>query len=97
MKALIFDLDDTLLNSKKQIGMLTRRALIDSHNAGYQLVLATSRPIRAVRHFVDNEILALCATTTLNGCVIHKQGQQDSPQIVGRLGTSTLLLFDTLS
>jgi phosphoglycolate phosphatase-like HAD superfamily hydrolase len=64
MKALIFDLDGTLLNSEKRIGNLTRQALLDCHEAGYRLILATSRPIRAVRQFVEPEILDLCLSIT---------------------------------
>jgi HAD superfamily hydrolase (TIGR01484 family) len=93
MMALIFDLDDTLLNSEKRIGKATRQALLDCHEAGYRLILATSRPIRAVRHFVERDILDLCLSITLNGAVAHKLALQGRPQMFGRLGpgTSTLL------
>jgi phosphoglycolate phosphatase-like HAD superfamily hydrolase len=93
MMALIFDLDDTLLNSEKRIGKATRQALLDCHEAGYRLILATSRPIRAVRHFVERDILDLCLSITLNGVVAHKLALQGRPQMFGRLGpgTSTLL------
>lgn len=96
MMALIFDLDDTLLNSEKRIGKVTRQALLDCHEAGYRLILATSRPIRAVRQFVEREILELCLSITLNGAVVHKRALQNRPQVFGRLGPGTSILLRRL-
>lgn len=97
MMALIFDLDDTLLSSEKRIGKATRQALLECHEAGYRLVLATSRPIRAVRHFVDREILELCLSITLNGAVVHERALQNRPQMFGRLGPDTSTLLQRLA
>ncbi len=87
MKALIFDLDDTLLNSQKRIGEKTKRALIDCNEAGYRLIIATSRPIRAVRDFVDKETLSLFTTITLNGCVVYEPDALEQPRTMGCLGS----------
>ncbi|MFA4994862.1 MAG: HAD-IIB family hydrolase [Bdellovibrionales bacterium] len=97
MQALIFDLDDTLLNSKKRIGEKTKRALFDCHNAGFQLIIATSRPIRAVRHFVEKEILDLCISVTLNGCVVYKAKKKSTAQIIGRLGSGAAALLKSIN
>lgn len=96
MKSLIFDLDDTLLNSEKRIGEITRQALLECHEAGYRLILATSRPVRAVRHFVERDILDLCLSITLNGAVFHERALQERRQMFGRLGPGTSALLRRL-
>lgn len=84
MIALAFDLDDTLLNSAKRIGEDTRRALNEWLAAEKHVLLATSRPIRAVREFVDDELIQGCHTVTLNGAV-WQYGNGD-PIAEARLG-----------
>ncbi|MCL2505318.1 MAG: HAD family hydrolase [Alphaproteobacteria bacterium] len=87
MKALIFDLDDTLLNSQKRIGEKTKRALVVCNNAGYRLIIATSRPIRSVQDFIDKEILSLFTIITLNGCVVYEPDALEYPRTMGCLGS----------
>lgn len=76
MKALVFDLDDTLLDSAKRIGPRTRRALDDWLADGREIVLATSRPIRKVRAFIPAELFRRCEIITMNGAVQHSGGRQ---------------------
>lgn len=74
LKALVFDLDDTLLNSAKEIGPRTRRALDQWLASGREIVLATSRPIRKVRAFLPAELYRSCEIITMNGAVHHSGG-----------------------
>jgi hydroxymethylpyrimidine pyrophosphatase-like HAD family hydrolase len=83
IKALAFDLDDTLLNSKQCIGSHTREVLDQWFDAGRHLILATSRPIRAVRRFIDSDLLDRCHIITLNGAV--SQYGQGEPSAYAKL------------
>ncbi|MGX7092762.1 Cof-type HAD-IIB family hydrolase [Hutsoniella sourekii] len=47
-KMLVLDIDDTLLNSHHEVSDRTFDALIQFQDAGYQLVLASGRPIESV-------------------------------------------------
>ena len=76
MKTLVFDLDDTLLNRNKKIGFKTQTELIRQIECGSDIVLATSRPIRAVRRFVDAELLKSITVISLNGAICHHPNGQ---------------------
>lgn len=52
-RAIVMDIDGTLLNSKKQISDLTREALIAAQNKGVQLILASGRPTAAMTHYAE--------------------------------------------
>ncbi len=69
MTVLAFDLDDTLLNSDKKIGAHTKQVLCRWLGNGNYVFLATSRPMRAVKRFVEMELLERCYNVTLNGAV----------------------------
>lgn len=71
MRVLAFDLDDTLLNSHKQIAPGTYRTLVNWLDRGQRIYLATSRPIRSVRRFIPSELLARVSVITLNGAVVY--------------------------
>lgn len=86
MQALIFDLDDTLLDTRKNIGPRTRHALMACSHAGFRLVIATSRPIRAVQNFIDPAFLSYFTLITLNGSILFPRGSDQQPRIIGRLG-----------
>ena len=96
MRALIFDLDDTLLDSEKRIGDVTRQALFAAHDAGFRIILATSRPIRTIRHFLDDNILSVCVSVSLNGAVVHEEPRTDASQMFGNLGANTAPLVERL-
>lgn len=76
MKALVFDLDDTLLNSAKEIGPRTRRAMDAWLAGGREIVIATSRPIRKVRAFLPEDYFLRCEIVTMNGAARHFAGGQ---------------------
>lgn len=72
VRAIVLDLDFTLLTRDKQVRPRTVDSLIRAHDLGYQLIIATSRPVRAVRSFVPAELLQRCTLITLNGAVVHE-------------------------
>ncbi|MEO6873316.1 MAG: HAD-IIB family hydrolase [Opitutaceae bacterium] len=74
MKALVFDLDDTLLDSRKRIGPDTLATLYAWIASDRKVILATSRPIRAVRAFIPARLLDLCEVISLNGAIHHSRG-----------------------
>lgn len=76
MKALVFDLDDTLLDTAKRIGPRTRRALDAWLADGREIIFATSRPIRKVRAMLPTELIQRCDIITMNGAVQHVAGVQ---------------------
>jgi len=83
VKILVFDLDDTLLNRNKVIGPATRVALNEWIDSNGTVVLATSRPSRAVRRFIDPELLSKSHQITLNGAVCQSQGDT---RVIATLG-----------
>ncbi|MDB6095487.1 MAG: Cof-type family hydrolase [Verrucomicrobia bacterium] len=75
LKVLVFDLDDTLLDRRKQIGPETMAALLDWIQAGRKICIATSRPYRAVKLFVTKPLLDSCEVISLNGAIQHSAGK----------------------
>lgn len=47
-KLLVLDLDGTLVNSRKEITPITRRALLKAQQSGVHLVLASGRPVDSI-------------------------------------------------
>ncbi|WLD56867.1 HAD-IIB family hydrolase [Salinispirillum sp. LH 10-3-1] len=72
IKAIVLDLDFTLLKRNKTVGERTLESLIEAHEQGYTLIIATSRPIRVVRGLVPAELLERTTLITLNGAVVHE-------------------------
>jgi Cof subfamily protein (haloacid dehalogenase superfamily) len=56
-KAIVFDLDGTVLNSKKQISERNRQAILDIKERGIDVIFATARPPR-VTYFEGFEYLS---------------------------------------
>jgi len=52
-KMFVFDLDGTLLDSKKQLSKRSRKAIEDLNRLGNKITIATARPPRATRHILD--------------------------------------------
>lgn len=71
IRAIVLDLDFTLLTRKKEVRKRTLSTLVSAHEQGFKLIIATSRPIRAVRKFVPIELLEKCTLISLNGAVVH--------------------------
>jgi Cof subfamily protein (haloacid dehalogenase superfamily) len=92
MKVFVFDLDDTLLNRENRVGDKTRNALIEIAKAGSKIILATSRPERAVNRFVDKELLSLVTLITLNGAILRESSTHISR--FSNLGNKAIKLIE---
>lgn len=69
VKAIILDLDGTLLNSDKKISEETKKALIEAQKKGVKLVLASGRPTTGmVRHAEELEM------ANYNGLLVSYNG-----------------------
>lgn len=66
--AAVFDLDGTLLDSRKRITERTRAALDAARRSGMHLVFATARPPRAIRHLGLEELGSMAY---LNGAMVR--------------------------
>jgi hypothetical protein len=53
LKAIVLDMDGTLLNSEKIISPKTRAKLIEAQEKGIKLVLASGRPIQGLLEFAE--------------------------------------------
>ncbi|GMK39582.1 haloacid dehalogenase [Paenibacillus sp. CCS19] len=67
---IVLDLDGTLLNSNKEISTRSYNAIIQCTRLGMKFIFATARPPRAVRSFVNEELLALGSFIYYNGAYI---------------------------
>ena len=67
---IVLDLDGTLLNSKKEISNRNYKAIMDCSNRGMKFIFATARPPRAVRSFMNVEMLKLGSFIYYNGAYI---------------------------
>lgn len=95
-RALIFDLDDTLLDRNKQVRPANRRALHAAADAGFRLVIATSRPMRSIHRFLPDDLLTASTIVSLNGAVVHQPGRLDDPKVFGSIGPSLEQLLAVL-
>ena len=79
IKMIALDLDNTLLNSQKEISPANERALKRLHESGIKVVLCTGRPINAIGHYIDQLDLHQPDdfTITFNGgLVVNNQTKQ---------------------
>ena len=53
LKAIVLDLDGTLLNSKKVVSTGTRNKLIEAQEKGIKVILASGRPTPAMMHIAE--------------------------------------------
>ncbi|PIH60099.1 Cof-type HAD-IIB family hydrolase [Paenibacillus sp. LK1] len=67
---IVLDLDGTLLNSKKEISNRNYNAIMDCSNMGMKFIFATARPPRAVRSFMNEEMLSIGSFVYYNGAYI---------------------------
>ena len=95
-RALVFDLDGTLLTSDKSVHCETVPPLLACMKMGFLLVMATSRPIRAVEAFVPDVLLRQATIITLNGAVTYAGGPHSEPTFGGTLGARSEALAEHL-
>ena len=53
LKAIVLDIDGTLLNDQKEISPRTRDSLLKAQEAGIKVVLASGRPISAMDEVLE--------------------------------------------
>ncbi|WP_211748618.1 Cof-type HAD-IIB family hydrolase [Paenibacillus sp. Marseille-Q4541] len=82
-KAVVLDLDGTLLNSKKQVSARNMKAVLACHCQGMKIIFATARPPRTVNAFLPKELLEIGAFVYYNGAevICKKTGYQFSSYI----------------
>ncbi|MFK7693576.1 HAD family hydrolase [Paenibacillus sp. HJGM_3] len=69
-KAIVLDLDGTLLDSNKQVSPRNLAAVLACHNEGLRIIIATARPPRSVRTFIPPALLEVCAFVYYNGAQV---------------------------
>lgn len=69
--ALVFDLDGTLLNSKKELSNRNKEAIIRCFQLGFHLFIATARPPRSVKQLIPREILDRVTAIYYNGAFVE--------------------------
>ncbi len=73
LKAIVTDLDRTLLRSDQTLSDYTVRVLRQCHEKGFAVIAATARPERAVQAF--HELVGFNAAVTLNGARVVLPGR----------------------
>ncbi|SEO93494.1 HAD family hydrolase [Paenibacillus sp. OV219] len=71
ISALVLDLDGTLLDSQKQVSERSKQAVLACHRRGLSIIYATTRPPRAVRELLPEELYAVGSFIYYNGAFIR--------------------------
>ncbi|WP_454190131.1 HAD family hydrolase [Paenibacillus sp. Marseille-Q7038] len=69
-KAVVLDLDGTLLNTDKKISDRNKQAVLDCHEQGMKIIFATARPPRTVTSFLPQELQDIGAFIYYNGAEV---------------------------
>lgn len=80
MQALFFDLDDTLLNSKKNISERNKNAIIKCSEMGYKIGYITARSPRKMHEFLEN--LPCDCIAYYNGACIYAENKMIAEYII---------------
>jgi Cof subfamily protein (haloacid dehalogenase superfamily) len=67
--AIALDIDGTLLDSRSQLSPRNSKAVMDCLDRGIPVIIATSRPARAVRRLLGMEIMERCSLVMQNGAI----------------------------
>lgn len=70
VKAVVLDLDGTLLNSQKEVSERNERAILDAYKKGISIIFATARAPRSVRVFLSQELRNIASTIYYNGALV---------------------------
>jgi Cof subfamily protein (haloacid dehalogenase superfamily) len=93
IKALVFDLDGTLLNSKKEISQRTQETLMRCYQSGFTLFIATARPPRSVSKMVPNELLNCASAVYYNGAYVKDIDGKTMSYTISSTDSSELIDF----
>ncbi|PDY46808.1 HAD family hydrolase [Bacillus pseudomycoides] len=69
VKAIVLDLDGTLLNSQKEVSERSKRAILTAHERGLAIIFATARPPRSVNDFLCRELQEIASVVYYNGAL----------------------------
>ncbi|WP_076460998.1 Cof-type HAD-IIB family hydrolase [Limosilactobacillus caccae] len=99
IKMIALDLDNTLLNSNKEISQRNEKVLKKLHEKGIHVVLCTGRPINAIWPYIEQ--LGLTApddfTITFNGGLVINNVTKDHLFELGMQKSDLQPLFDYVS
>ncbi|WP_062104939.1 Cof-type HAD-IIB family hydrolase [Bacillus niameyensis] len=70
IKAIVLDLDGTLLNSKKLVSSRNLEAILKCYSKDINIIIATARPPRSVKSLLPHELLRLGYIICYNGALI---------------------------
>lgn len=70
VRAIVLDLDGTLLNSQKEVSERNEQAIIEAYKEGISIIFATARPPRSVQDFLSRELQEIAAIIYYNGALI---------------------------
>lgn len=70
-KAIVLDLDGTLLDNKKRVSDANLQAIQKCYSLGFHIILATARPPRWVKEYVPSDLLSLGPIIYYNGALIR--------------------------
>ncbi|XID94833.1 HAD family hydrolase [Paenibacillaceae bacterium WGS1546] len=68
---IVFDLDGTLLDSRKQVSARNQEAIRKCHASGIKIVYATARPPRAVAELLPTSLRQIGSMVFYNGALIR--------------------------
>ncbi|MCO7126449.1 HAD family hydrolase [Sporolactobacillus shoreicorticis] len=91
IKALVFDLDGTLLNAQKIISERNQKALMRSYQSGFKLFIATARPPRSVHTMVSKELLDCVSAIYYNGAYVRDANGKTMSFTISRADSEELI------
>lgn len=75
IKAIVFDLDGTLLNSRKEVTERRKKAILQVHKKGIIVIFATARAPRSVKVLLPPELREISAIVYYNGALIMDEAK----------------------
>ncbi|MEI5906883.1 Cof-type HAD-IIB family hydrolase [Bacillus spongiae] len=70
LEALVFDLDGTLLNSKKEVTERNQNAILTAYRKGTTIIFATARPPRSVKWLLPEKLQTIAPSVYYNGALV---------------------------
>jgi len=70
IKAIVLDLDGTLLNSEKKVSNRNLNSILKCYDSGVQIIIATARPPRSIKKMLPPELLRFGYIIFYNGALI---------------------------
>jgi Cof subfamily protein (haloacid dehalogenase superfamily) len=90
IKAIVLDIDGTLLNSDKQLTSLTKKALIEAQKKGIKVILASGRPTTGMFHLAKE-----LKMDTYEGYIISYNGAKVTDAKTGEVIFNEALKIET--